>query len=79
MCKFRFLSYSSGRRTNSSKQLSPVELNQKATRKKAMMVHSQTPNPSTLPAESSLVYAEPQLTERAVGTIRFLCAEGCPP
>ena len=27
------------------------------------MVHSQTPNPSTLPAESSLVYAEPQLTE----------------
>ena len=28
-----------------------------------MMVHSQTPNPSTLPAESSLVYAEPQLTE----------------
>ena len=27
------------------------------------MVHSQTPNPSTLPAKSSLVYAEPQLTE----------------
>ena len=27
------------------------------------MVHSQTPNPSTLPTESSLVYAEPQLTE----------------
>ena len=49
------------------------------------MVHSQTPETSTLPAASTPVYAEPQLTEELLerfdsfAPLRFLPKEVSPP